>query len=120
MREIDITKEDSMGIVCVCCVMLQRGGENRLAGTLHVGDNIVALLGLLETGESHLGTGDVLLGVLEVVEEGLLSPGDVLLDVGLGVGETGSLARLAAKDAVQVRADLVGTALEEERSWRKG
>jgi hypothetical protein len=85
-----------------------------LAALLHVGDDIVALLGLLEAGESHLGTGNVLLGVLEVVEEGLLSPGDVLLDVGLGVGESGSLARFAAKDAVQVRADLVGTALEEE------
>jgi hypothetical protein len=103
----------------MCLLCYATGGENRLAGLLHVGDNIVALLGLLETSESHLGTGNVLLGVLEVVEEGLLSPGDVLLDVGLGVGETGSLAGLAAKDAVQVRADLVGTALEEERSLRE-
>lgn len=33
-----------------------------------VRDEIVALLGLLETTEGHLGTGDELLGVLEVGE----------------------------------------------------
>lgn len=32
----------------------------------NVRDEVVALLGLLETTEGHLGTGDVLLGVLEV------------------------------------------------------
>lgn len=31
-------------------------------------DEVVALLGLLETTEGHLGTGDELLGVLEVGE----------------------------------------------------
>lgn len=34
----------------------------------NVRDKIVALLGLLETTEGHLGTGDELLGVLEVGE----------------------------------------------------
>lgn len=34
----------------------------------NVRDEIVALLGLLETTEGHLGTGDELLGVLEVGE----------------------------------------------------
>lgn len=36
------------------------GGDER--------DEVVALLGLLETTEGHLGTGDELLGVLEVGE----------------------------------------------------
>jgi hypothetical protein len=35
---------------------------------LEEGDKIVAVLGLLETAEGHLGTGNVLLGVLEVLE----------------------------------------------------
>ena len=34
----------------------------------YIRDEIVPLLGLLETTESHLGTGDKLLGVLEVLE----------------------------------------------------
>ncbi len=51
------------------------------------------------------------LGVLQVVKEGLLGPGDTLVLVGLGVRVTGSLARLAAEKTVQVRTDLVGTAL---------
>lgn len=38
------------------------------AGAGNVRDEIVALLGLLETTEGHLGTGDELLGVLEVGE----------------------------------------------------
>ena len=35
---------------------------------LHVGNEVVAVLGLLETSEGHLGAGDVLLGVLEVLK----------------------------------------------------
>jgi hypothetical protein len=35
---------------------------------LEEGDKIVAVLGLLETAEGHLGTGNVLLGVLEVLK----------------------------------------------------
>jgi len=42
---------------------------HRLLGLLlEVGDEVVAVLGLLETAEGHLGAGDVLLGVLEVLE----------------------------------------------------
>jgi hypothetical protein len=37
-------------------------------GFLEVSDQVVAILALLETGKSHLGAGDVLLGVLEVIE----------------------------------------------------
>ena len=70
---------------------------------------------------------DVFLGVLEVLEEGLLVPGDALVDVGGGVGEALGLSRLATEHTaratstndrivrqhryspVEVRADLVGS-----------
>ena len=54
---------------------------------------------------------DVLLGVLEVVEEGLVSPGDAGLLVGGGVGVSLGLAGLAAEEAVEVGSLLVGAAL---------
>lgn len=65
---------------------------------------------LLQATESHLGTGNVLLGVLEVLKESVLVPDDTLLLVGVGVGEALGLARLAAKQTVEVRSDLVLTA----------
>lgn len=74
-------------------------------------NEVVALLLLLETTESHLGTGNVLLGVLEVGKERRLVPGDALLLVGVGVRVALDGTSLAAKEAVQGRADLVGTAL---------
>jgi hypothetical protein len=52
----------------------ERWGESvevakRLFGLLlEEGDQVVTVLGLLETTEGHLGTGNVLLGVLEVLE----------------------------------------------------
>jgi hypothetical protein len=55
--------------------------------------------------------GNVLLGVLEVLEESLLAPGDALLLVALRVRKAGNLAGLTAKETVQVGADLVGTSL---------
>ena len=76
----------------------------RLFGLLlEEGDEVVAVLGLLETTEGHLGAGNVLLGVLEVLElwrisiashrtfhpwqtyQSVLVPGDTLLLVGVGV-----------------------------------
>jgi hypothetical protein len=44
------------------------------------------------------------------LEEGLALPHNALVDVGGGVGEALSLARLAAEETVEVGADLVGTA----------
>jgi hypothetical protein len=41
----------------------------RLCGlVLKVGDKVVAVLGLLQATEGHLGAGNVLLGVLKVLE----------------------------------------------------
>ena len=47
----------------------ERSNAERLLGlVLEEGDEVVTVLGLLETTEGHLGAGDVLLGVLEVLE----------------------------------------------------
>jgi hypothetical protein len=70
----------------------------------------VAVLGLLEATEGHLGARNVLLGVLEVLEESVLVPVDTLLLVGVGVGEALDLTGLAAEDTVELRADLVALA----------
>jgi hypothetical protein len=47
---------------------------------------------------------------LEVLEEGVLLPLNTLLLVGVGVSETGDLARLAAEETVKLRANLVALA----------
>lgn len=70
-----------------------------------VGDQVVAVLLLLETGEGHLGTRDVLLGILEVLEKSLLIPGYTLVDVGLGVREALDGTGLTAEETVKVGAD---------------
>lgn len=49
-----------------------------------------------------------LLRVLKVLEEGVLIPRHTLVDVGGRVAEALDLTRLAAEDAVQVRADYAG------------
>jgi hypothetical protein len=74
-------------------------------------NEVVAVLGLLETTESHLGSGDVLLGVLEVLEESVVVPLNTLLLVGIGVRVTVDGTGLAAPETVQSRADLVAAVL---------
>lgn len=73
----------------------------------------VPVLSLLEATEGHLGARNVLLGVLKVLEESVLVPVDGTLLVGVGVGEAGDLAGLAAEETVELRADLVALALLE-------
>ena len=86
----------------------ERSNAERLLGlVLEEGDEVVTVLGLLETTEGHLGAGDVLLGVLEVLEEGVLVPSDALVDVGSRVRVTTGLTSLATEHAVEVGADLV-------------
>ena len=77
------------------------------SGGLEVGDQILALLLLLEASEDHLGAGDILLGVLQICEEGVLTPLNTLGDVGLRVGEASGLTSVTAKKTVQVGALLV-------------
>jgi hypothetical protein len=52
--------EPAVERVSLCSSLLKVSGLLR--------DEVVAVLGLLETTESHLGSGNVLLGVLEVGE----------------------------------------------------
>lgn len=76
---------------------------------LKEGNDIGTVLGLLETGEDHLGTGDVLLGVLKVVVDGLVIPLDGLLGHGGGVRETLVGSGLTGEETVEVGSDLVGS-----------
>ena len=46
----------------------EKGVHRLFGGVPEVGDEVVAVRRLLETSEGHLGAGDVLLGVLEVVK----------------------------------------------------
>jgi hypothetical protein len=53
--------------------MSEMGGSAKVAMRLfglllEEGDQVVAVLWLLETTEGHLGTGNVLLGVLKILE----------------------------------------------------
>lgn len=71
----------------------------------------MAILLLLQATKGHLGAGDVLLGVLNVLEQGLVVPDNALVLVGIGEAVAGRGTRLAAKEAVQVGADLVAAVL---------
>jgi len=85
--------------------------KNRLfRGLLEVADQVVAVIGLLQPSESHLGTGNVLLGVLEVLEQGVLVPINALLLVGIGVGVSLDLAGLASEESVESGPGLAGSA----------
>lgn len=99
-------------LLLVCCFLFVEETLHRYLGgrRFQVSDEIGALGGLLQTGEDHLGAGDVLLRVFQVLEEGVLAPGDSLGLVGIGVGESSGLTGLAAEDSVQVGSDLVLTA----------
>lgn len=80
-------------------------------GGKDVRNQVIPVLLLLQATEGHLGARNVLLGVLEVGEEGVLVPSDALLLVGVGVGVALDGTGLAAEEAVQSRADLVAAAL---------
>lgn len=81
-----------------------------LAGIgLEKSDEICAVLLLLEPGKDHLGALDVLLGVEEIFEEGLVAPGDAGILVGCGVGEALDGAALAAEETPEI-GTLLGTA----------
>lgn len=64
-----------------------------------VGDEVIPILFLLQTGEGHFCSRDILLGVLEVLKQSLLTPCNALVHIGSGVRKTLGLTGLAAKDA---------------------
>jgi hypothetical protein len=84
-------------------------GDNRW-GIEDLRNQVLPVLLLLQAAKGHLGAGDVLLGVLEVREKGIVVPGDALLLVGIGVRVTLDGAGLAAEQAVQSGANLVTAA----------
>ena len=86
--------------------------EHAIVQTLqYLRDQVVPVLGLLETTEGHLGTRDVLLGVLKVLEESVVVPLNTLLLVGIGVSVTLDVTRLSAEKAVESRSNLVAAVL---------
>jgi hypothetical protein len=80
-------------------------------GLLQVGNDILAILGLLEAGESHLCAWNVLLWVLQVLKQRILVPNDTLLLVGSSVAVAWLGTALAAKQTMKVWTDRVGTTL---------
>src|SRR6516165_603802 len=72
-----------------------------------VGPEILGFLLVLDACEGHFGVGNLCLGVLDVVEELVLVPGDAGVLVGIGIAEAFHRAGLAAVEAVQHGADLV-------------
>ena len=79
-------------------------GRCLLGRGLEVRDEIRAVLGLLKAREDHLGARDVLLGVEEVVVEGILAPLDALVLVSGGVGEALGGAGDATEETAEVGA----------------
>merc|ERR1712046_531655 len=77
----------------------------RLAHGLEVCDEVLPLVGLLDASEGHLGALDVLLGVLEVLEEDFVGPGDARL-ASEEPGEVGACGVLGirAGDSVALQA----------------
>ena len=62
---------------------------------------------LLNASEDHLCSRDVLLGILQVLHQHLLSPGDTFVPVGICVRESSSLTRLSSKKTMEVWPSLV-------------
>jgi len=74
-------------------------------------NEICSLLGLLETSEDHLGSGDVLLGIQQVSKQVLLVPLDTRLRVSLGVGVACDSSRWTANQTEQIGTLLVAFTL---------
>lgn len=72
----------------------------------------VPLLWLFQSGKGHLGAGNVLFWILQVLKERLLAPHNALVLVGRRVRVALHGARLAAKQPEQVGPQLVGASLE--------
>lgn len=85
-----------------------------LGGGLFQVRNQIILVGiLLQAGESHLVPRNVLLGVGEVLENGVGRPVNAFSLHGVGIGEVILCAGCPAEHTVQIWADLVGSALLE-------
>lgn len=91
---------------------------------LKIGNQIGALLLRIDTGEGHSGTNDVLGWVLEVGEEMLISPSEVLCLHGFGVGECSSTCSSSEESAVRLqnrsypRVGAEAVRLSPSRAWQ--
>merc|ERR1719195_457361 len=74
---------------------------------IQVSDEIRSIFLLLEACIHHLGSWDVLLGIGEILVQGVLTPGNALVNVGLGVVEPSSLSRLSSDHSIEVGSLLV-------------
>jgi hypothetical protein len=91
---------------------------NLSGGLLEVGDEVLALALLLETGEDHLGALDVLGRVDEVLHESILAPVDASGLVGGRVGKVRDGTGGTAEETVQVGALLVALTLTDSVALR--
>lgn len=82
-----------------------------LGGLLQVSNDVSTLRLLLESREGHLGTRDVLLGVLQVGKQRVLVPHNSGLFVGISVAIASNAATLATKQAMQSGTSLCTTFL---------
>src|SRR6266851_5353629 len=74
---------------------------------LEKGDQCLAVVGVLQARERHLGAGDEFPGIGDVGVERRLVPGDAGILVGAGVAEPGNSSSLPSHDPIEARADLV-------------
>jgi len=79
------------------------------AGRLKVGDEVLTLLRLFDSGEDHFRSLNVFLWVLQVFEQCVLSPHNTTLLIGTTVRKPIGLSRLAPEKSVEVGSLLVGT-----------
>src|SRR4029079_7953613 len=67
---------------------------------LDVGPQVLGLLLVLDAGKDHFGVRDLYPGILDVILEALLVPGDAGILVGVGIAEIRDAAGLAAVESV--------------------
>jgi len=84
-----------------------RDGLSLFGGLLEISDEIGSLVLLLEACENHLSARDVFLGILQVLPQRIFAPSDTLGLVSVGIFVAGSLASLATKKTMKIRADFV-------------
>ena len=86
---------------------LGRQGRGAVCGCPQIGDQICAVLDLLDAGEGHLGAGDVILRLGEKRVQAFIGPAAGFFGQCLGIGKSVNRAALGVDDVPQIRADLV-------------
>lgn len=71
-----------------------------------------SLLWFLQSSKSHLGSRNVLFGVLQIVKQSLIIPYNTLVDVGGSIRVSCGLSGLAADHAIEIGSNLVWATLK--------